>query len=157
MMRPRIGNAVIENAVAMNNPAVSGSTPSGSRGVASQPRPKPKPKGSSSPAPATQATVRRCLRSFRWPKSNSRPIWNISSNRPICDRICIGSGGALRNTRSNRSGASQPNSEGPSRMPVMISPTAEDCPRRTAISPPARAARMMMASCSKVKNSSASV
>ena len=98
MMRPRIGSAVIENAVATNRAVASRSPCPTSTGAPTQPTAAPSTKGAASPAPATHQTARRCRRSVRCAKSNSSPIWNISRISPSCDSTCIGSPGTERNT-----------------------------------------------------------
>src|SRR5580704_1295426 len=59
--------------------------------------------------------------------------------------------------KSNACGASQPNRDGPSRMPMTISPTAADCPQRRAIVPPTRPASTMTVSCKSVNRSKSSL
>ncbi len=83
----------MEKAVAMNSDVASGLIPGDSSGALNQPKPKPSANGAAMLALAMRATARRLLRAVRWAKSNSRPIWNISSTRPICDSICIGAAG----------------------------------------------------------------
>ena len=157
MMRPSTGIAVIENAVATNSTKPRRlSVPVSSRGIASASS-APSANGASRPAAATAHTMRRCVRSARCEKSNSSPIWNISSSKPTCDRMFSGSAGVERNTHSKVCGKAAPNSDGPSSTPVRISPTTAAWPRCCASAPPTRAASTMIANCSSVKNSSDSV
>jgi len=93
MIRPRIGSAVMENAVAMNSAEARRSTPGDSSGAVNQPKPKPSANGAIMLALAMAVTARRWCRSPRCAKSNSRPIWNISKIKPSCDSICIGADG----------------------------------------------------------------
>ena len=118
--------AVIENAVATNSTKPKRlSVPVNSRGIHSASS-APSANGAARPAPDTAHTMRRCARSARCEKSNSSPIWNISSNSPTCDRMFNGSADVERNTHSKACGNAAPKRDGPSNTPVRISPTTAD-------------------------------
>ncbi len=126
MMRPSTGIAVIENAVATNSTKPKRlSVPVSSRGIHSASS-APSANGANRPAAATAHTMRRCVRSASCEKSNSSPIWNISSSKPTCDRMFSGSAGVDRNTHSKACGKATPKRDGPSSTPVRISPTTAD-------------------------------
>ncbi len=92
-MRPRIGSAVIENAVATNNADPVKLDCADSTGAERYPNASPIANGAARLKAAIRVTDVRLRFSFRCEKSNSRPIWNISRISPSCDSICIGSGG----------------------------------------------------------------
>ncbi len=96
-MRPRIGSAVIENAVAMNSADPFKLASGDSTGADRYPKASPSANGSIRLKAATRVAALRLRFSFRCEKSNSSPIWNISSISPSCDSICIGPGGDDRN------------------------------------------------------------
>src|SRR5439155_12254804 len=76
----------------------------------------------------------------------------MSMIRPSWLRMLIGSASVDRKIRRKVSGASIPSTEGPSKSPARISPTARGWPTRRAKLPAMRAVTMMMATWTSVRN-----
>ncbi len=97
MIRPRIGIAVIDIAVAMKSAKLTQLPPKPSAACMPFPSTKPRVNGRRMPASETDIAVRRF--SVRCPKSNSSPIRNISKTRPIwlmIAKICPTDGSKTR-------------------------------------------------------------
>ena len=108
-------------------------------------------------AATTHATARPFAGLARRPYSKSLPIWNIRSRRPICDNTATGVAAGPPKSAADRSGIRWPRSDGPSRRPAMISPTARGWRSAAAAEPAARAARMITTSCSSTATTVVSV
>ena len=67
----------------------------------------------------THATRAFCL---RWLKSNSNPTTNMKMQTPIWLNNCSVPSDSVGKMKPDAAGQTQPNSEGPSRMPAVISP-----------------------------------
>ncbi len=76
-------------------------------------------------ATAVCALPRMCL------TFTSMPTVNMNKHTPIWLRIPSTPMESFGNTNAKASGASRPNSDGPSRMPAAISPTTAGCPIHT--------------------------
>ncbi|MNH10718.1 hypothetical protein D3C79_702050 [compost metagenome] len=128
-IRPRMGSAVIDSAVAKNNWKAS------SEGLSPliccqkySAVSMPLANGTSSPPMLMTMTER--LRPLRCvPNSNSRPTWNISRIRPICAVTTKAVAVCGTNSAASCSGKKYPSRLGPSTSPARISPATGVWPR----------------------------
>ncbi len=132
-IRPRMGMAVIDMAMAKNSwkPSSGGRAASGSRARNQGAATKPSANGVTMPRPLTRMTVLRVSLSCA-ENSNSRPTWNIKSTRPICAMATKAGEVWASNSRCIATGKKAPRHLGPSKRPARISPDTCVCPLRRA-------------------------
>ena len=100
--------------------------------------------------------MRNCLAIYADSYVSGSRVWSVrKSGKPVAD-LELDFEGTNRGVPRLSQLYAVNNSEGPSRMPITISPTAADCPSRSAAPLPNRPASTTTVSCSRVKNSNVS-
>ena len=154
-IRPRIGNAVIDNVSATNSANVSLSMFGATSEWISRPTPSPSANGRVMPTADTTNGLPLCA--FRCWKSKSIPITKRSSTSPSSLSAVNASAVSLLKISADTPGRKLPRIDGPRIRPAAISPHTTGCPSLLAAMPPRRAKPMITASWISTCASSASV
>ena len=154
-IRPRIGNAVIDNVSAMNSANVSLSMFGATSEWISRPTPSPSANGRVMPTADTTNGLPLCT--FRCWKSKSIPMTKRSSTSPSSLSAVNASAVSLLKISADTPGKKLPRTDGPRIRPAAISPHTTGCPSLLAAMPPSRAKPMITASWISTCASSASV